>query len=220
MSTLRLNKHVWTIWGIALAIVIVLMILIPFTRTAAWWIAAGCTVLMFGLCAFTFARAFCRDGSLESKVLGWPIFRVGYTALIVQLIVGAAIMGLAAFCPIWAAAVAELIVFAVTAVCMTVKDAAREAVAHSEEAVAENTAAWKAIRSRAAAIAAETGHPEIRKLAEEIRFADPTPTSMDVQIAEMLEILSSYADAENIRKAARLLEQRKALAKAEKQEQK
>ena len=91
---MKLNKHAWIIWGIALAVVIALMILIPFTRTAAWWIAAGCTVLMFGLCAFTFARAFRRDGTLESKVLGWPIFKVGYTALIVQVIVGAIIMGL------------------------------------------------------------------------------------------------------------------------------
>ena len=43
---------------------------------------------------------------------------------------------------------------------------------------------------------------------------------MDGQIAEMLEILSSYANAENIRKAARLVEQRKLLAKAEKRENK
>lgn len=217
---MKLNKHAWMIWGIALTVVIALMILIPFNRTAAWWIAAGSTVLMFGLCAFTFARAFRKNETMESKVLGWPIFKVGYTALIVQLIVGAIIMGTASFCPAWVAAIAELIVFAATGVCLTVKDAARETVTRGEARVKDNTAAWKAIRSRAQAIAAETNHPEIRKLSEEIRFADPTPTSLDGQIAEMLEILSSYADAENIRKAARLMEQRKALARAEKQEEK
>ena len=217
---MKLNKHAWIIWGITLIAVIALMILIPFTRTAAWWIAAGCTVLMFGLCAFTFAWAFGRGGNLESKVLGWPIFKVGYTALIVQLIICAILMGIASFCPIMAAAIAELIVFAITGICLMVKDAARKTVMHSEASVTDNTAAWKAIRSRAASIAAATGHPAIRKLAEEIRFADPAPTSMDMQIAEMLETLSSYADADNIRKAEHLMEQRKALAKAEKQERK
>ena len=217
---MKFNRHAWVIWGIALVLVIALMILIPFSRTATWWIAAGCTVLMFGLCAFTFKRAFHQNQTLESKVLGWPIFRVGYTALMIQIIVGAIIMGIAGFCPVWAAAVAEIIVFAVTGICLTVKDAAREVITYSETTVVDNTAAWKAIRSRAAAIAAETKHPDIRKLAEEIRYADPAPTSMDGQIAEMLEILSSYADAENIRKAARLVEQRKLLAKAEKRENK
>lgn len=217
---MKLNKHAWAVWCIALVVVIALMILIPFSRTTAWWIAAGCTVLMFGLCAFTFAWAFRQDGTMESKVLGWPVIRVGYTALIVQIIAGAVLMGIASFCPVWTAAITELIVFAVTGICLAVKDAAREAVTYTETAVTDNTAAWKAIRNRAASIAAATNHPELRKLAEEIRFADPTPTSMDGQIADMLETLSSYADAENIRKALRLMEQRKTLVRAEKSERK
>ena len=153
---------------------------------------------------------------MESKLLGWPIFKVGYVALIVQIVVGFALMGLAALCPVWAAAIAEVAAFAVTAFCMTVKDAAREAVTTAEVKVTDNTAAWKAIRARANAIAAETGHPDIKKLAEEIRYADPTPTSMDGEIAQMLETLSSYADAANIKKAAAMLEQRKTLAKESK----
>ncbi len=101
----------------------------------------------------------------------------------------------------------------ISGICLTAKDAAREVVVHSESSVTDNTAAWKAIRNRAAAIAAATNHPELRRLAEEIRYADPTPTCMDGQIAEMLETLSSYADADSIRKAFSLLDQRKAVAK-------
>ena len=126
----------------------------------------------------------------------------------------AILMVLAALCPVWASALSEVIVFAVTAVSLTVKDAAREAVAASEAKAADNTAAWKAIRVRANQVAAETGHPDIRKLAEDIRYADPTPTAMDGDIAQMLETLSSYADAANIAKAQAMMAQRKALAKA------
>ena len=103
-----------------------------------------------------------------------------------------------------------------TVFCMTVKDAAREAVTTAEVKVADNTAAWKAIRARANAIAAETGHPDIKKLAEEIRYADPMPTSMDGEIAQMLETLSSYADAANIKKALGMMEQRQSFSKEEK----
>ena len=46
---MKLSKHAWTIWGILLVVALVLMVLIPFSRTASWWIAAGCTVLMLAL---------------------------------------------------------------------------------------------------------------------------------------------------------------------------
>ena len=211
---MKLTKHAWVLWSVALAVVLVLALVIPFARTAVYWVALGCTAAMFGMCALAFVRAFRKDNKLESKLLGWPIFKVGYTALIVQIIVGFALMSLAALCPVWAAALAEVAVFASTAVCLTVKDAAREAVTAAEVKLTDNTAAWKAIRARASQVAAETGHPDIRKLAEDIRYADPTPTAMDGEIAQMLETLSSYADAANIAKAKALMEQRRTLAKA------
>ena len=210
---MKLTKHAWILWGIALAVVLVLALVIPFVKTAVYWIGLLCTVAMFGVCAFAFVCAFRKDNTMESKLLGWPIFKVGYTALIVQIIVGGIIMGIAVFCPVWAAIIAELIVFAVTSIALIVKDAAREVVTHSEAKVTDNTATWKAIRARANAIATETGHPDIKKLAEDIRYADPTPTSMDGEIAQMLETLSSYADAENIKKALSMLERRNAIAK-------
>ncbi len=213
---MKLTKHAWILWSIALAVVLVLALVIPFAKTAVYWIGLLCTVAMFGVCALAFVRAFRKDSTLESKLLGWPIFKVGYVAVIVQLVVGFALMGLAALCPGWAAAIVEVAVFAVTVFCMTVKDAAREAVTTAEVKVADNTAAWKAIRARANAIAAETGHPDIKKLAEEIRYADPMPTSMDGEIAQMLETLSSYADAANIKKALGMMEQRQSFSKEEK----
>ena len=97
---MKLSKHAWTIWGILLVVALVLMVLIPFSRTASWWIAAGCTVLMFLLAAWTFYAAFRKDG-LESKILGWPIFKLGAVALAVQVVLGFALMGLAALCPAW-----------------------------------------------------------------------------------------------------------------------
>ena len=213
---MKLNKHAWAVWGITLLVVIVLMALIPFARTASWWIAAGCTVLMFGLCAYTFVLAFRKDNTLESKVLGWPIFKVGYTALIAQIVVGAILMGIASFCPVWVTAIVELILFAGTGLCFIVKDAAREVVRNGEASIADRTGDWKAIRNRANAIAISSGNPELKRLAEAIRFADPTPTSMDGQISELLETISSHPDEANISRAFQLMDQRKTLAKEEK----
>lgn len=214
---MKLTKHAWIIWSIVLVVTLALMILIPFARTATWWLATCGTMVMFGLCAFTFIRAFRKDDTLESKVLGWSIFQVGYTALLAQIVVGFILMGVAALFPWWGTAIAELFIFAVTVICLTTKDAAREFVTHSEAAVEDKTAAWRALRARTAALAVEMNHPAIRKMADEIRMADPMPTSMDDQIAELIDALSSNADDATVRKVVGLLNQRKMLAKLEKQ---
>ena len=187
---MKLSKHAWTIWGILLVVALVLMVLIPFSRTASWWIAAICTVLMFLLAAWTFYAAFRKDG-LESKILGWPIFKVSAVALAVQVVLGFALMGLAALCP----------------ACMV--------VSQSEAHMADSTAAWKVIRQKANALAA-SGDADMKRLAEEIRFADPMPTSLDGEIAAQVDALAAGANGKNVQNLLKQLEQRKLLSKHEK----
>ena len=213
---MKLTTHAWIIFALSLIVFLVLSIVIPFAHTIAYWVGLVGALVGFAVVAGSFARAFHKDTTLESKLLGWPIFKVGVVSMVVLVVAGIAIMGCAAFCPVWVAVVAEIVLIAACAGCLVVKDAAREFVTAAEAKVTDNTVAWKAIRARANAIAAETGHPDIKKLAEEIRYADPTPTSMDGEIAQMLETLSSYADAVNIKKALSMLEQRKTLAKESK----
>lgn len=197
---MKLTKHAWILWGIALVVIIILMAIIPFIRTTAWWVGAIGCVLMFGVCAFAFFRAFVFEKK-ESKVLGWPIFKVGYTALIVQLVVGGIIMGIAAYCPVWTAVIAEVMVFAVTSICLTVRDAAREVVTWSEVKAENKTVAWKEIRAKA------VGMPE--NVREALRYADPIPTSIDGEIVAAIEA----NDAEQVQE---LLNKRRSLAKVEK----
>lgn len=211
---MKLSKHAWTIWGILLVAALVLMVLIPFSRTASWWIAAICTVLMFLLAAWTFYAAFRKDG-LESKILGWPIFKVGAVALAVQAVLGFALMGLAVLCPAWVTVLAEVLIFAVTGICLTVKDAARMVVSQSEAHMADSTAAWKVIRQKANALSA-SGDADMKRLAEEIRFADPMPTSLDGEIAAKVDALAAGANGKNVQNLLKQLEQRKLLSKHEK----
>ena len=213
---MKQSKHAWLIWGIVLVVVLTLMIIIPFTRTATWWIAAVCTLAMFALCAYVFGRAFGQNNKLESKLLGWPLFRVAYTALIAQIVTGFVLMAIAFICPAWIAIIAEMLLFAFYGISMTVKDAAREIVIQSESKIADRTSGWKAIRAAATALASSGSNPQIKKLAEEIRFADPTPTSMDSEIAQMLETLKTEPSDENVRQALSLVLQRKAIAKEQK----
>ena len=211
---MKLTKHAWLLWTISLIILLALALLLPFVHTPVYWLALACSIAMFGVCAFTFARAFRRDKTMESKLLGWPIFKVGYVAALVQVIAGFLLMALAALCPVWLAVLIEILLFAAVSLFLTVRDVAREAVVHIEANVTDNTKAWKAIRARADALAAERA--ELRKLAEEIRFADPTPSSLDGAISDQLELLSADASEANLQRAFALLRQRRSQIKEEK----
>ena len=213
---MKLTKHAWALWALALIAVIAMAIIIPFVRNTVWWVSAFCTLLMFCLCAFTFYRAFRRDKMLVSKLLGFSIFKVGTVALLVQIIAGFIIMGLSTVCPIIAAVSAELVIFIAAGFCLTVKDAAVDAITQTENGTELKTAGWKAIRLKANAVAAQTESADIKRLAEQIRFADPVCTSIDSELDLILDKLSVCPDAETVKQAFTLLERRKTLAKSEK----
>lgn len=213
---MKLTKHAWILWGIALAAVLTLSFVLPFARTAEYLMALLCTLAMFTLCAFAFVRAFRRKNTLESKLLGWPIFQVAVVALAVQIVVGLVLMAVGPLTPVWAALLVEAAVFAVTGFCLTVKDAAREAVTQAEATAEDRTQGWKAIRARASALAAGSDNAQLRRLAEEIRYADPMPKSVDGEIMQLLDVLESDAGAENIGKVFSCLTKRKMIAKEEK----
>ena len=110
---------------------------------------------------------------------------------------------------------AEVLIFAVTGICLTMKDAAHVVVSQSEARMADSTAGWKVIGQGANALAA-SGDADMKRLAEEIRFADPMPTSIDGEIAAQVDALAAGANGKNVQNLLKQLEQRKLLSKHEK----
>ena len=89
-------------------------------------------------------------------------------------------------------------------------------VSQSEARMADSTAGWKVIGQGANALAA-SGDADMKRLAEEIRFAAPMPTSIDGEIAAQVDALAAGANGKNVQNLIlTLLERRKAFAKANK----
>ena len=218
----KLTGHVYILWAICLAVTALLAFVIPFERNVVYWLALGCTALVFCLALLAFYRAFRRDETLQSKLLGWPILRAVLLALAVQWVVGFVLMALARVCPVTVAVVAEALVLAGSAAILTVRDAAREAVTAAEAAPVDRTAAMKTLRGRAAALAAGRGIKALRELSDALRYADPTTSDAtapyDQRLDELLTRLESETDADTIdtlaAEARRVLSQRAAAAKA------
>ena len=212
----KLTNHAMILWGILLVVTAVLAVALPFAHSDVFWIAAVCDLIMFAAVAVVYGRAFRMDGTMESKLLGWPIFKAGLLALAAQIIVGFVLMALAAVCPVWVAVIVEIFLFAAALAVLTVRDAARTANLSSERAARDQTAQWKSIRQSIAAIASETGSEEIRRLADEIRYSDPMPTALDGKVAETVARLRGGVTEDDVRALAQLIQERNRAAKAAK----
>ena len=224
----NMNSHAWILWGIALAVFAAAALLLPFVHTAVFWLTLVCSLAMFALTAGVFVRAFRRGGTLESKLLGWPVFRVALTMLPVQLVISLVLMALSALCPVWVALLAEVLVCAAALAMLTVRDAVREVVTGSEAAVPDRTGSMKAMRAQAAALAAQldegSAKAAMEKLAEELKYADPVSleatADAEAELSALLDEIGRQSDMQQAEKliadARRLLARRNLAAKAAK----
>lgn len=200
--------------AILCVVYVALAMLIPFAHNIVFGVAFCTTLILFVLAAVGCKAAIAKGEGWQSRLLGWPIFKAAAMMLIAQTALSFVLMAVSRVVPIWAAAVIEGLMMAATLFVMLGKSAARDVVLQTERAVSDKTRAWKAICAKANALAA--GNPKLVKLAEEIRFADPTPCSMDAQIDAALDALGEDASDAAIDRVMRMMAQRKTTAKSEK----
>lgn len=195
---MKLGKHAWGIWGIALVVALAFAFLIPFTHNAVYFIALISMLLAFVLCAWSFWRSFALKDELFSKYMGWPIFKVGLAALAAQLVLGFGLMALSFLCPVYIALLLEIVLFAAAGVCLIAREAARQGVEQSEQPLTDRTAAWKDVRRKAATLEAPQS-AEWKKLLEDIRYADPTDDEESLPYTRrILELLDGPVDADTL----------------------
>lgn len=214
----KLNMHALALGAVALIVFAVLAFLLPFTQNTVFWIAFCAALLMFGAAGAAFIRSFRKDETLESKVLGWPIFKVAVIGLAVQVMLSFVLMAVSGLCPVWVAVLIEVLVFAAIAALLIVRDASREAVTVSEQAVPDKTQAMKQLRLQAKNAAALVQDSQVRgemeKLAEELQFSDPVSGSATEEMETALAgLIAQVKLADTPQAALQLVQQARNLLK-------
>ncbi|HRR75601.1 MAG: hypothetical protein IJK31_09595 [Ruminococcus sp.] len=168
--------------------------LIPIEREGVFWIG-----FIFGLASIliqipVFGFSFPQESQLKSKVLGYPVFRIGIIYLVVQMILSGILFfaGDSGDFPVWLALLLCIIVLAGALVFGITANMAREAISNMETVSKADTRMMKSLALRAEALASNTNDPmlmkELKKLAEDISFSDPVS---DPVIAEQEHALVS-----------------------------
>ena len=95
------------ILAIVLAAYLLLAFVIPFTKTAVFWLALVFTLAAFGVQLYVLKLSFTKGKDARSKFYGFPIARIGVVYLIVQIALSFLFMAIAKFCAAWIAVTAK-----------------------------------------------------------------------------------------------------------------
>lgn len=169
---------------IAIVAIIVVMFsiiafLVPFPKGVVFWIAYIAELIAFALLIPFFKIAFDQANTLKSRVLGFPIVRVGYLYLAVQTAVSLAlfILGWIPDFPVWLALLICVLILCVALICGMSTEIAREEIALMERQCTVNTAFIRNLRVRSSNLVNKTDDPklkqELERLAEAFRYSDP-----------------------------------------------
>jgi len=165
------------ILAIVLAAYLLLAFVIPFAKTAVFWLALVFTLAAFGLQLYVLKLSFEKGLDARSKFYGFPIARVASVYLIIQIVLSFLFMALAAFCPAWIAAVVFVLLLAAAAVGVVAADAMRDEVERQDRQLKTDVAAMRALQSRAAALVSRCEHAALKadaqKLSDAFRYSDP-----------------------------------------------
>ena len=154
--------------------------LIPFDKDEpTFWIGYAAEIIAVILQIPIFKLAYPVGTDLKSKVLGYPLFKIGISYLVVQTILSVVIIfvGNGGDFPAWLAILLCFVVLGVAVLFGMSANMARTAITNLETAAAVDTQLMKSLAFRARNLVNKTNNPtlqrEIQKLAEKLTYSDP-----------------------------------------------
>ena len=163
--------------AIVLAAYLLLAFVIPFAKTAVFWLALVFTLAAFGVQVYVLKLSFEKGKDARSKFYGFPIARIGIVYLFVQIILSFLFMALAKVCPVWVAVVVFALLLAAAAVGVIAADAMRDEVERQDAQLKTDVAAMRALQSRALALVSRCEDAALKanaqKLSDAFRYSDP-----------------------------------------------
>lgn len=157
-----------------LAAFCVIAFVVPFAKTAVFWLSLVFGVIAIVVQLYTMPRAMA--GDTRSKFYGFPTLRISFIYLAAQLILSLLFMALAAIAPVWIPTVLYLVLLCAALIGFVGADSVREEVVKQDANTKKQVSVMRAFQSQVANLSINCDasvKPELDKLAEEFRFSDP-----------------------------------------------
>lgn len=212
---------------IVLTLYILTAFLIPFEKTATFWVSFIFTLVAFVVVAVSIYIAFGKNPDAKSKFYGFPIARIGVIYGLAQLTAGIIFMALASYVPVWVAVLICSIALGVTIIGLISAEAVVEEIHVQDAKLKKNVSLMRSLQSKAHQMAAQCDDAALKALAEELRYSDPVSADalaeIERDLAAIVDVLQSAvidgdtaAVQQLCRRASAILAERNRLCKLNK----
>ena len=209
----------------------VVVFALPFPMNAVFWLSYIFTTLAIAVQIYVLYSAFRKGDELRSKFYGFPIAKIGFIYLAVQLVSSLIFMLLSAKVPVWLPVILYVLFLAVAAVGFISAEAMKEEVERQDVQLKKDVSAMRGLQTNIRSLAAQNRDSafskELEELSEAFRYSDPVSSEataeLEAGLAAHLDTLASTVlegDAESVaplcKKVRAMLDERNRVCKLNK----
>ena len=213
--------------GVLLLLYILLAFLIPFPKTAVFWLSFGFTLVAFAVTGWALYTAFLKKPGSTSRFYGFPIARIGVIYGGGQLVCGLVFMALGKWIPTWLAVLVYAAMLGAAVIGLMGAETVVDTIQSQDQKMKQDVRFMRDLQSKVNQMAAQCSLPEVKQFCENIRYSDPVSSEALVEIdldlsAAVDNLQSAIIDGDNIairqlaQKADNVLSERNRLCKLNK----
>lgn len=213
--------------GVLLLLYILLAFLIPFPKSAVFWLSFGFTLVAFAVTGWALYTAFLKKPGATSRFYGFPIARIGVIYGGGQLVCGLAFMALGKWIPTWLAVLVYAAMLGTAVIGLMGAETVVDTIQSQDQKLKHDVRFMRELQSKVNQMAAQCSLPEVKQFCENIRYSDPVSSEalaeIDLDLSAAVDNLqSAIVDGDNIairqlaQKADNVLSERNRLCKLNK----
>lgn len=177
--------------GVLLVLYILLASLMPFSKTAVFWISFVFTLAAFAVTGWSLYTAFLKKPDSTSRFYGFPIARIGVIYGGGQLAAGLLFMALGKWTPTWLVVLVYAAMLGAAVIGLVSADAVVETIHTQDQKLKKDVTFMRSLQSKANQMAAQCNLPEMQQFCENVRYSDPVSSEA---LAEIERDLSAAVD--------------------------
>ena len=166
-----------------------LVFLVPFEKTAVFWLSYGFTLAAFFLVTTVVQLSTIMRPDAKSRFYGFPITRIGIIYGLFQLIVSLVIMAFGHWVPWWIAVLVYAFAMGFAVICLISVDTVVEQIHDLDEKLKRDTDLMRTVQSKVSHVASQCDNVAVKALADEFRYADPVSSEALTEIEADLSAL-------------------------------
>ena len=220
---------------IAVAVPLVLyhliVFLIPFSKTAVFWISYVFTLAAMAIMVASFNIAFQKGDDIKSKFYGFPIARIGFLYGVIQIVISLIGMALGTIIPWWVILLVYAILMGGALFGLIAADIVRDEIEEQDARLRQSVSAMREIQSKVSQLPSqcedEAAAAALKRFVEDVRYSDPVSSpalqEIEAELSVAVNAIQQAVSAQNgqeiisqCRKATSVLMERNRLCKLNK----